>query len=193
MSSVRRKTILRYSIRSLGAVRTRVCCAAGSSAASAAPIATSKSSPYIAITPVIESVASCSTSALRPTNRDASRGCRIEDISAKRVCSPSMGTPRRTLDASARSTTCCRLSTELRIVAVVGSARIAVFRSSPTCAAVILNCGANCNCSRRSKISHPKVSNTGRLSRRSSVEWSFSKVLQCYSKYLNINAIIILN
>lgn len=82
-------------------------------------------------------------------------------ITVKRVCSPSTGTPRRTPDASAKNTVCCRLSTAPRIGAVAGSAPTVAFRSSPNCAAAILNCGVNCNCSRRSEISPPKVSNTG--------------------------------
>lgn len=122
--------------------------------------------------------------------RDVSHGCRTKGISVKRVCLPSTGTPKRMPDASAKNTICCRLSTEPRIGAVAGSAPTAAFRSSPSCAAAILNCGSNCNCSRRSKISHPKVSNTGRLSMRSSGGWISSNMHRRYSKQLKINTII---
>lgn len=172
---VRRKIILRYSIRSFVAVRIRVCCAAGSSAASAAPTATSKSSLYIAITVASASGASYSMSVSRPTNRDASRGCRTKGISVKRVCSPSTAIQRRTPDANAKSTVCCRLSTEPRIGAVAGFALTAASRSSWICAAAIPNCGANCKGFRRSGISHPKASNTGRHSQKSNAEWTLTR------------------
>lgn len=112
------------------------------------------------------------------------RLARMQDkgISVKQVCSPSTGTPRRMPDASAKNTVCCRLSTEPRIGAVAGSAPTAAYRSSPNCAADIPNCGANCNGFRRSEISHPKASNTGRLSRRSSGGWISSNTRRRYSK-----------
>lgn len=67
----------------------------------------------------------------------------------------------------------------------------AAFRSSPTCAAAILNCGSNCNGFRRSEISHPKASNMDRLSRRSSGGWISSNTHRRYSKQLKINTIIV--